>query len=59
MTNAMPTPSDFTYTVTRATGAYKKLAGSGILNLSFTPTNKRGTAGTFKLVLSGGAAPLS
>lgn len=59
MTNAMPTPSDFTYTITRATGTYKKLAGSGILNLTFTPTNKRGTAGAFKLVLSGGAAPLS
>ncbi|HEY2586757.1 MAG TPA: hypothetical protein VGI81_13420, partial [Tepidisphaeraceae bacterium] len=59
VTNAMATPSSFAYTVTRATGAYKKLAGSGILNLAFTATNKRGTAGTFKLVLAGGIASLA
>jgi hypothetical protein len=58
-TNAMPTPSAFTYTVTHATGAYKKLAGSGTLTLAFAATNKRGTAGTFKLVLAGGVSTLS
>jgi hypothetical protein len=58
-TNSMPTPSAFEYTVAHTTGAYKKLSGSGILNLAFTPTNKKGTAGTFQLVLAGGRSALS
>ena len=49
-----PTPTNFIYKVARAAGAYKKLAGSGALNLTFTPTNKSGSTGTFALVFKNG-----
>jgi hypothetical protein len=53
VTPAMPTPSDFGYTVARATGAYKSLAGTtGTLDLTFTPTNARGTFGGFSLIFT-------
>lgn len=48
-----PTPSQFAYTVTRATGSYKAFARTtGTLALTFTATNTKGTLGTFSLVFT-------
>jgi hypothetical protein len=48
---ADPTPTNFAYVVTRASGAYKRFISSkGTINLTFTPGTKP-SAQTFKLTL--------
>jgi hypothetical protein len=54
-TVSAPTPTQFTFAIGQATGAYKGLTGAtGILNLAFTPANRRGTFGAFTLVFAPG-----
>jgi hypothetical protein len=54
-TIAMPTPDEFGYAVVAATRAYAPLAGTtGVLDLTFTPTNPRGLVGGFTLVFTAG-----
>lgn len=54
-TVSAPTPSQFAYTVTQATGSYKPLAAAaGLLTLTFTPSNRSGSLGAFTLVFAAG-----